>query len=224
MNVAIIGTGKMGQGLKAMLPNGWKLVLACDLQNPLQKVSKEALANVDIFFEFTEPGACKKNINSICSAQKGAKIVCGTTGWDSSEVKEKVLGADALLLHSANFSIGVKAINNLIPDLTKALSAKNGFTASISEYHHVHKKDSPSGTAKMLAATIEKNGQKCPIESFREGEIAGIHIIKFKSEFETIEIKHEVSSRQVFCAGAIAGAQWLIGQNEPGIYTFSDVM
>jgi len=224
MNIAIIGTGKIGKGIQALLPKDWKLLLACDAEHPLEKAPKETLSNIDLFFEFTEPKASRKNINFICGSKKGTKIVCGTTGWNIAEVKDKVMETGALLLHSANFSLGINAINNLVANLSKDLSTKNGFKVSMSEYHHVHKKDSPSGTAKMLVATIESNGQKCPITSFREGEIPGIHIIQFKSEFETVEIKHEVSSRQVFCAGAIAGAEWLLKQNRPGIYNSNDVI
>ncbi len=223
MNIAIIGTGKMGKGLQALLPKDWKLVLACDLANPLEKTPKETLSSIDIFFEFTEPNACKNNINFICESKKGAKIVCGTTGWDVSEVKDKVTKSGALLLYSANFSIGIGAINSSLENLTKSLSTKKGFTVSMSESHHIHKKDSPSGTAKMLAATIESNGQKCPITSVREGEILGVHTVQFRSEFETIEIKHEITSRQCLCAGAIAAADWLTKQSNPGIYSFNDV-
>ena len=224
MNIAIIGYGKMGQGIASLMPKDWTLKLKCDIDNPLERLKKEELSGIDLFFEFTEPGVSKNNIRFICEAKKGAKIVSGTTGWDVTEIKDTIVKSGSMLLHSANFSLGINTINSILGTLSASLNKKNGFGTSMTEYHHKNKKDSPSGTAKLLAATIEGKGEKCPITSIREGEHPGIHIIQFKSEFETIELKHEVSSRQVFCAGAILSAQWLLKQKNSGIYSFSDVI
>jgi len=224
MKVAIVGYGKMGKGLASLMPKDWELSLVCDVDNPLLQAPKDQISSIDVFFEFTEPKISKENITFICETKKGAKIVCGTTGWNVSEVKDTVLRTKSLLLYSANFSLGINVLNNLLGALSSSLTSKNGFETSITEIHHVHKKDIPSGTAKLLASTIEEKGQKCPITSIREGEYPGTHIIQFKSEFETVEIKHEVSSRQVFCAGAILSAKWLMEQKGPGIYSFNDVI
>ena len=224
MNIAIIGYGKMGQGLTSLMPNNWTLKFKCDIDNPLEILKKEELSDIDLFFEFTEPGVSKNNIKFICEAKKGAKIVSGTTGWNVAEVRDTVVKSSSMLLHSANFSLGIAAINNVLGTLSASLNKNNGFGISLTEYHHKNKKDSPSGTAKLLAATIEKQGKSCPITSIREGEYPGIHIVQFKSEFETIEVKHEVSSRKVFCAGALLSAQWLLKQKEPGLYNFTDVI
>lgn len=224
MNIAIIGYGKMGQGIAALMPKDWTLKLKCDVDNPLERLKKEELAGIDLFFEFTEPGVSKNNLKLICEAKKGAKIVSGTTGWNVIEAKETIMRSGAMLLHSANFSLGINTINSILGNLSASLNTKAGFVTSMTEYHHKNKKDSPSGTAKLLAATIEAHGEKCPITSIREGEYPGTHIVQFKSEFETIEVKHEVCSRQVFCTGAILSAQWLLKQKESGIYSFSDVI
>ncbi len=224
MNIAVIGYGKMGQGITSVMPKDWTLKLKCDADNPLEGLKKEELTGIDLFFEFTEPGVSKNNIKLICGAKKGARIVSGTTGWDVSEIKDMVISSKAMLLHSSNFSIGINNINSILGTVSASLNKTKGFKASITEYHHKNKKDSPSGTAKMLAATIEDKGQSCPITSIREGEYPGIHIIKFNSEFETVEIKHEVCSRRVFCVGAVASAQWLLKQKKPGLYTFADVI
>lgn len=224
MNIAIIGYGKMGQGIASLMPKDWTLKLKCDIDNPLERLKKEELSGIDLFFEFTEPGVSKNNIKLICEAKKEAKIVSGTTGWDVIEAKEAIMRSGSMLLHSANFSLGINTINSILGNLAASLNKGNGFSISMKEYHHKNKKDSPSGTAKLLAATIEAKEEKCPITSVREGEYPGIHIVQFKSEFETIEVKHEVSSRQVFCAGAVLSAKWLAGQKRPGIYSFSDVI
>ena len=228
MNVAIIGYGKMGRGIHALMPKEWDLKLVCDPNAKLDKVitvrslnetPKELLTNIDLFFEFTEPGASKNNITFICNHKKGAMIVSGTTGWDPKEIESVLDSSGSFLLHSANFSVGINAIKKILKDLTTSLSKDSGFTVSITDIHHQHKKDSPSGTAKVLASIIEENGQNCPITSIREGEVPGIHTIKFVSEFETIELKHEVVSRQVLCMGAILSVKKLKQQTKPGLYS-----
>jgi len=70
------------------------------------------------------------------------------------------------------------------------------------------------------AEIIKRSGIECPIKSIREADHTGTHMIRFESEFETIEIKHEAKSRDVFCIGAIYSAEWLSEQQKPGVYFY----
>jgi len=221
MNIAIIGYGKMGKGIARMLKSGQKLVLTIDAGQDINSVNKKILDSIDIFFEFTTPDAAKENILSIIKLKDRAKIVCGTTGWNVKEIEKDLIEHKALLLHSSNFSVGVKAVASCLNDLSTLISKTKEFKASILELHHIHKKDKPSGTARMLADIIEKNGINCPVESVREGEHVGTHTITFESGFEKIEIKHEAKNRDVFCVGALFAAEWLYKQDRPGLYSFA---
>ena len=223
MNVAIIGYGKMGRGVEKTLKNAQKLVLTIDAGQDINSVSKKTLDSIDVFFEFTTPDAAKNNILSIIKLKKNAKIVCGTTGWNIKEIEKEIIKHEALLLHSSNFSIGIKALASCLNDLSTTISKTKEFNASIIEIHHTQKKDKPSGTARMLAEIIEKSGMKCPIKSIREGEHVGTHTVTFESKFEKIEITHEAKNRDVFCMGAVFAAEWLYEQNKPGIYYFSNL-
>ncbi|MEI6093014.1 MAG: dihydrodipicolinate reductase C-terminal domain-containing protein [bacterium] len=236
MNVAIIGFGKMGQGLASLLKKDTKITFIVD-PNPIDKkktnkvpafkkindVPDELIRSVDIFMEFTEPKKAKENILAIIKKKKNAKIICGTTSWDPEKIYKDIKSHDALLLHSANFSVGINALSRLVNELTGKILDTHNFDVSIVEHHHEHKKDSPSGTASMLAKIMDENGFDCSITSIRHGDNPGTHIISFDSEFETLEIKHEVSDRRVFCSGVIMAAKWLVKQKKPGIYSFSDV-
>lgn len=235
MNIAIIGFGKMGKGIASLLKKDKKIKFIVDPLNsketkktPIFKkindVPEDLIRSVDIFMEFTEPKKAKENILNIIKRKKNARIICGTTGWDSETIYKDVKNSGALLLHSSNFSIGINALSKLVNELTGTMLDTDNFDVSIVEHHHEHKKDSPSGTASMLANIMDDNGFACSITSIRQGDNPGTHIIYFDSEFETIEIKHEVNDRRVFCLGVLMAAEWLIKQKESGIYDFSDVI
>ena len=87
------------------------------------------------------------------------------------------------------------------------MSAQPQYTPSITETHHIHKLDKPSGTAKTLAEAIGKN---VPIESIREGEVPGTHEVKWDSEEDTIIITHIAKGRRGFALGAVLAAEKLV--------------
>ena len=231
MNIAIIGYGKMGQAIARLASPKHKLCLIIDPSQPHEipagidfakgptEAGPKVLNSVDVFFEFSTPLSAQKNITELLKVKKDAKIICGTTGWDVKTVEENVKLNGAYLLVSTNFSVGIKALKPCLEELSTSLFQK-GFSADITELHHKNKKDSPSGTAKALAEIIKRSGIECPIKSIREADHTGTHMIRFESEFETIEIKHEAKSRDVFCIGAIYSAEWLSEQQKPGVYFY----
>ena len=95
------------------------------------------------------------------------------------------------------------------------------------EVHHVHKKDSPSGTAKRLADVVASERKipatEIPIEAIREGEVVGDHQVTFESTDETIELFHRAKSRDTFAAGALKAAKFLSGKKS-GLYNMRDVL
>ncbi len=208
MNIAIVGFGKIGQAIAKLAQPKHKICLTVDSPKDMENLDPAILSKIDVFFEFTSPEAAASNILSIIKAKNDAKIVCGTTGWDVNSVKSAIERSEAILLVSSNFSVGINVIKPCLKGLANELSDK-GFSASMSDLHHQHKKDAPSGTAKTLAELIESAGMKCPIKSYREGEYVGTHTIRFESEYEVIEIRHEAKNRDVFCMGAIHKAEWL---------------
>ncbi|MDD4142847.1 MAG: dihydrodipicolinate reductase C-terminal domain-containing protein [Bacteroidales bacterium] len=109
--------------------------------------------------------------------------------------------------------------------LSQITADLGSFKVDISETHHIHKKDAPSGTAISLKEIVNKsyhNPDGIPIKSIREGEIIGIHSINFKSPLETITITHSLSSRDALAAGAIFVANRLIGKK--GVFEIKDII
>jgi 4-hydroxy-tetrahydrodipicolinate reductase len=99
------------------------------------------------------------------------------------------------------------------------------YSLSMKEVHHVHKKDAPSGTGKKMKEIIESEVGRfndIPIESIREGEVPGTHIVNFDSPVDTIKLEHEAKSREGFALGSVMAADWVKGKK--GFFTIEDMM
>ena len=147
-------------------------------------------------------------------------MVIGTTGIDpAGEEKIQSAARSIPIVFSPNMAVGVNLLFNIVREAARVLG--KDFKINIDETHHVHKKDSPSGTAKMIAKVIdEASGVKAPIEAFREGEVIGNHGVVFDGEYEHIEIRHDAKSRDVFAAGSIKAAKFLLDKKN-GLYNLS---
>jgi len=150
--------------------------------------------------------------------------VIGTTGIGAGGEKKIAEAAKEIpIVFSPNMAIGVNVLFNIVAEAARALG-NAGFSIKVDETHHVHKKDSPSGTAKMIGRVIkEASGKDAPIKAFREGEVIGNHGIVFESEFETLEVRHDARTRDVFAAGALKAAAFVAGK-EIGLYSMADVL
>jgi 4-hydroxy-tetrahydrodipicolinate reductase len=183
-------------------------------------LTKQRLAGVDAVIDFTTPDAVMANIDATIRA--GVNMVVGTTGWyaELPHVRNQVERANTGFIWASNFSIGVNLFFAIVREGAKAL--KYGYEAQITEIHHIHKLDAPSGTAVSLAKTIETcGGKKPPIASVREGEVVGTHSIQLKSAADTITLTHEAFNRQGFAEGAVRAAEWVKGKR--GFYEFQEV-
>lgn len=180
-----------------------------------------ACADVDCFIDFTLPEPTLEHI-PICVDGK-VPMVIGTTGLDDEAKKVIRDAAGAIpIVFSPNMSLGVNVLFKIVSEAAKALGGD--FSIKVDETHHIHKKDSPSGTAKMIGEVIEKaSGEYPKIDAFREGEVVGNHGIVFESEYETLEIRHNAKARDVFAAGSVKGAKFAAGK-APGLYDMADVL
>ena len=177
------------------------------------------LKNAEVAIEFTTPTTAKDNI--LRAWAQNVPVVCGTTGWRPEELKiknyefkikdNKTIITDetgkTMLVWSSNYSVGVNIFFDLNKALASAMKAQPQYTPSITETHHIHKLDKPSGTAKTLAEQI---GTDVAIESIREGEVPGTHVVTWDSEEDTIIITHIAKGRRGFALGAVLAAESLV--------------
>jgi len=183
-------------------------------------LNKKRLAGVDTVIDFTTPDSVMANIEQ--TVRSGANMVVGTTGWyaELPHVRNQVERARTGFVWASNFSIGVNLFFAIVREGAKAL--KYGYEGRVTETHHIHKLDAPSGTAASLAKSLEQlGGKQVPIESIREGEVVGIHTVELMSAADKITLTHEAHNRRGFAEGAVRAAEWVKGKR--GFYEFQEV-
>lgn len=182
---------------------------------------EKGLKGLDCLIEFTLPEPTFKHIPACVQAK--VPMVIGTTGIDADGEKAIAEAAKAIpIVYSPNMSMGVNTLFMIVKEAARILG--KDFQIRMDETHHVHKKDAPSGTAKMIAKLIkESSGVDPEVKVMREGEVVGNHGIIFETPYETLEIRHDAKSRDVFAAGAVKAAIYLAGK-KPGLYTMADVL
>ena len=248
MKIALIGYGKMGRMIESVaLSRGHEIVCIIDPLTSPQTFDSPAFRSADVAIEFSRPEAAERNIRAALA--QGVPVVCGTTGWDveglkatlkpsnPQTLKPSTLNEHPGVIWSSNYSVGVNILFAVNKYLAQLLQRAGGYTPSITEVHHVHKLDAPSGTAKTLAEDISPalfskegdntrlNGEcvgNVPITSIREGEVPGIHEVRWESEVDILTLRHEAKSRQGFALGAVLAAEWLRGKT--GWHSMAEVM
>ncbi len=239
IKLAITGSlGRMGKRITALAKEDQDLVLNALLEHADHpEIGKEiegikltadhsSIVGSYVLIDFSTPEATMENLK-VCT-QNNIKMVIGTTGLNDDHLNAiNEAAKKTSIVVSGNMSTGV----NLMFKLTDMLSQKapDTYEASFSEAHHIHKKDAPSGTAKMIKEFVDKAnaaGHKREIheiESIREGEIIGDHTVVFESPVDTITISHHAKTRDIFAIGALQAAKFLMTK-EIGRYNMQDVL
>lgn len=202
MKIAIIGYGKMGHMIESIaLERGHEVVARIDAGDAF------ALNGADVAIEFTTPATAEANVRAAWA--QGVPVVCGSTGWNVQSLldEDKRLHDKPMLVWKSNFSVGVNITFELNKVLAQMMRTQPQYTPAIKEIHHIHKLDAPSGTAKTLAEQI---GTDVPIESVREGEVPGTHIVTWDSPEDTIVLTHIAKGRRGFALGAVLAAEKLV--------------
>jgi len=225
MRILVLGQGKTGKLVSEVAAERGHSVHVLDVleNSEAGALTPPFVAGFDVIIDFTTPEAVVHNMRA-CLAN-GAKMVVGTTGWYHKLHDMRALAErrQAGLLYGTNYSIGVQVMLKLAQQMGASLAAA-GYKFSIVETHHVSKLDKPSGTAISIAEMVERGaGSKTavPIESVREGDAKGTHVLEAVSDADRLVLTHEAFSRRGFAEGAVRAAEWLAGKN--GFYDFKDI-
>ena len=235
MKIALVGYGKMGKTIEQIvLSRGHEIVSIIDINNP-DDFESAAFKSADVAIEFTTPATAFENYMKCFAAN--VPVVSGTTGWTArmSEIKEMCEKEGKTFFYASNFSIGVNIFFALNKYLAKVMNNFPSYDVRMTEVHHIHKLDAPSGTAITLAEGILENIDRkdrwtletaekatdLPIHAIREGEVPGIHEIIYESDVDTISIKHDAKSRAGFALGAVVAAEFTAGKK--GFLGMSDL-
>ncbi len=263
MNIGIIGAaGRMGKMLVAAVSSAHGASLAGGTEAPghdymgqdlgvlagtgalgiaLTPDTDALFAASDVVVDFSSPAVTEHHAQ--LAAQHATALVIGTTGLESAQ-QNALEGAakKTAIVQAANFSIGVNLLLGLVEQAAKVLP--DAYDIEISDMHHRHKVDAPSGTAlalghaaasgrgvslsdKMVTARDGITGARrdgdIGMAVFRGGDIVGDHTVMFVGSGERVELTHKASSREVFAGGAVRAALWCEGK-APGIYSMKDVL
>ena len=202
MNVAVFGAkGRVGSAVVRLAKNHnvWQIDKDFEV-NPLKKV--------DVVIDFALPSATKQVVD-FCLAHH-CPLVTGVTGRSQSELQLlDELSQQVTVVAKDNFSQGVA----LLAEICQYVVENCNWACEIVETHHQNKKDTPSGTAKMLASKIAKaGGEFCgvTVHSLRLGSNFGRHQIVFATQGESLTITHQAEKVEIFAKGALKTALELI--------------
>lgn len=231
MKIALLGYGKMGKTIEQIaLQRGHEIVLKID-----ENSADYDITLADVAIDFSIPAAAFHNISN-CLNNK-VPVISGTTGWLAKlpEATQLCIQNNGAFISASNFSLGVNIFFELNAHLAKMMRNLEQYTISIEEIHHTKKLDAPSGTAITLAEgiientnienwalNVTTNENVIPIIAQRIDEVSGTHIVTYKSDVDTLEIKHTAHSRVGFALGAVIAAEWLVGKT--GVFTMKDVL
>lgn len=203
---------------------GHHISVIIDMDNP-GDFDSEAFKKSDVAIEFTVPAVAYDNY--LNCFKYNVPVVSGTTGWlDRIDDIKKYCKEGQTFFYASNFSLGVNiffAVNKYLAEIMNNFSE---YDVSMTEVHHTQKLDAPSGTGITLAEDIidrldrknkwinDKGGKEDElyIESVREGQVPGIHTIKYDSPVDEIVIHHSAKSRQGFALGAVIAAEFVKGK------------
>lgn len=247
INVLVNGcNGRMGQEVIKQIDNYSNLLLVAGFDKfdnnlntfPVFTDIEKINEKVDVIIDFSVPVA---SLNLLEYAkQNNIAMVIATTGFTDEEIHiindySKYIP----IFKSANMSFDICLMSKIVASLAQVLKNTD---IEIIETHHNKKIDSPSGTAMLLADSINKSlGNKMKytfdrssvhskrenneigISSIRGGNIVGEHTVKFFGPFETFEITHTSYSRSVFADGALKAAVFIATQ-PAGLYSMNDLV
>jgi 4-hydroxy-tetrahydrodipicolinate reductase len=241
--IQLLVTGKSGR-------MGQAVIQAAD-QEPAVVVSAThdagenlaaAIAQANTVIDFTIHKFTRELLDA--ALKNGTHLVIGTTGHtDEERAAIRAAGKTLPIVCAPNFSVGVNTLFWLTRKAAQILS-QDRFDIEVTEMHHRHKIDAPSGTARRLleilneetGTTYEEDiahgrfgnvGPRPPREigmhTLRGGDVVGDHTVMFAADGERVELTHKASSRMTFAAGAVRAAVWLYDK-PPGIYDMQDVL
>ena len=237
--------GKMGQVVCDLIEQNENLVLKAGFDKnitgefafPVFDKIEDIKEKPDVIIDFSIPIA---TLNILEYASKNnVPIVIATTGF-TKEQEEKIEEYSKIIpiFKSANMSFDIMIMKKLVSWLAPLMKDTD---IEIIEAHHNRKIDSPSGTAQMLADSInsalgntlhceynrhdkheKRDKNEIGMSSIRGGNIVGEHTVQFIGDFETFEIKHTSYSRNVFAEGSLKAANFIVNQ-KPGFYCMEDM-
>jgi len=233
-------SGRMGQAV--LQAAGTEPAVTIAATHDAGENLQAAIANAACVIDFSVHSFTTQLLDAALT--NGTHLVIGTTGHTDAERDAiRAAAVQIPIVYASNFSIGVNTLFWLTQHAARILG-QDRFDIEVTEMHHRHKIDAPSGTARTLLEILNQAtgttyaadvthgrvgniGPRPPREigmhSLRGGDVVGDHTVLFAADGERVELTHKASSRLTFAAGAVRAALWLAPQ-APGLYDMQDVL
>lgn len=238
----LLVTGKSGRMGQAVIEAAGQAQVAVATTHDAGEDLAAAISKATCVIDFTIHSFTASLIEAALA--NGTHLVIGTTGHTDAERDLIREAAKSLrIVYAANYSVGVNTLFWLTRHAARILS-QDRFDIEVTEMHHKHKIDAPSGTARRILEILNEEtgtsyqddvahgrlgniGPRKPREigmhTLRGGDVVGDHTVLFAADGERIELTHKASSRMTFAAGAVRAARWL--EDQPvGLYDMQDVL
>ncbi len=236
VSAAIDAPGQPSIGVDTSVLSGGQATGVSTVDN-----AASVMSHFDTIIDFTAPAVTLALLEQLRGS--GKRIVIGTTGFNAEQLKQLYAAAkDTPIVFAANYSIGVTVALSLLRKAAQALG--DDYDVEISEAHHHHKVDAPSGTALAMghavADALNRDLDECAVyaregitgardpksigfATVRAGDIVGEHTVLFAGNGERLEITHKANDRMTFARGAVRAAIWLSSQ-PAGLYDMTHVL
>ena len=246
MNILICGAlGKMGAKVIEAAQKTQDVTAICgvDVKNtaidgfPVYDGFDKVKEKVDCVIDFSSKSTLPAIID-YCVGTKTPAVLC-STGYSEEDIAAiKRASEKVAIFRSANMSLGVNVLIEAVKFVAKRLS---DFDIEIIEKHHNKKVDAPSGTAVMIKDAVKtvfpdktevygrygivgaRDKKVIGIHAIRGGTIVGEHQVIFAGDNESLTFSHQAESRDVFAAGAVAAAKFIVNK-EKGLFDMKDLL
>ena len=248
VSVVISGAnGKMGRVINSIISarTDCKVIAGIDLVTekysdfPIYSNFAELTEKPDVIIDFSHPSVLDGLLEYCLST--GTAVVIATTGYSDEQIAKIKKAAEQIpVFFTFNMSLGINLLIKLAKTAAEVLGDQ--FDVEILEKHHNQKIDAPSGTAIMIANSVnevldnrcqyvydrhsqrkKRDKNEIGIHSVRGGTIVGEHDIIFAGRDEVITLSHSATSKEVFAVGSVNAAVFLAEQ-EPGIYDMAALL
>lgn len=226
MKIGVFGMGRLGSAVAECAGDdlAW-----CAGRN------ETLLEPVDVAIDASASGAVESHLE--WCLQHGADFLIGTTGWAIPDLEKRV-GQRIGVITAPNFSLTMALYARISLILARFAAKDEEKDPFLVEHHHARKHDAPSGTAKLLAATLMKgcprktewvipavgqavNPHQLNVSSIRAGHTYSSHIVGVDAPGEVIELHHAARSAMPYAEGALQAAAWIRGRK--GVFTMDAV-
>lgn len=214
-----------------------KAEMLCDF--PVYKSFDDVKVIPDVIIDFSHISVLDSLLTF--AIKNNIAVVLATTGYSESQIANIKDAANKIpVFFTANMSLGVNLLCSLAKSAAKILGSN--FDVEIIEKHHNQKLDAPSGTALMLANAVnevfddkytyeydrhskrqKRSKNEIGIHAIRGGTIVGEHDVIFAGHDEVITLSHAAQSKEVFAAGAVKAAKFIVGKPN-GMYDMGDIL